>query len=43
MGNDPWENQNLAESNPENVKEMRKLLVKSLKSFPDRPYGELVD
>jgi arylsulfatase A-like enzyme len=43
MKSDPRENQNMADSNPKKVKEMKKLLVKSLKSFSDRPYGELVD
>ena len=42
LKNDPKENKNIAEANPEKAGEMRKLLIKSLKSFPDRPYGELV-
>jgi len=43
MKSDPRENQNMADSNPKKVKEMKKLLVKSLKSFSDRPYGALVN
>lgn len=42
MNNDPKENNNIAAAAPGKVKEMEKLLVKSLKSFPGRPYGELV-
>jgi len=42
MINDPVENNNIIESNPEKVGELKKMLVKSLESFPDRPYGELV-
>jgi len=42
MKNDPKENENLAASNPKKAKEMEKLLLKSLKSFPGRPYGEFV-
>ncbi len=43
MKSDPRENQNMADSNPKKVKEMKKLLVKSLKSFSDRPYVALVN
>ena len=39
---DPKENNNITENNPQKTKEMKKLLVKSLKSFPGRPYGEFV-
>jgi len=39
---DPKEDNNIADENHKKVKEMKKLLVKSLKSFPDRPYGEFV-
>ena len=42
MENDPGENTNMAAANPGKVKEMEKLLVKSLVSFPGRPYGEFV-
>lgn len=42
LNEDPKEDKNIAEVNPKKVKEMKKLLVKSLKSFPDRPYGEFV-
>jgi len=42
LNNDPDENQNIVELQSEKEKEMRKKLVKSLKSFPGRPYGELV-
>jgi hypothetical protein len=42
MMNDPEENQNIAESYPEKATDMKKLLIKSLTSFPGRPYGELV-
>ena len=42
MKNDHKEEQNIADSNPEKVKEMQKILVNTLKSFPGRPYGELV-
>lgn len=43
LTNDPGEKKNIVESNPKKSKEMRKLLIKSLKSFPNRPYGELVN
>ncbi len=42
MMNDPEENQNIAESYPEKAADMKMLLIKSLTSFPGRPYGELV-
>ncbi|HEC41576.1 MAG TPA: DUF229 domain-containing protein [Bacteroides sp.] len=42
LKNDSKENSNIAAANPGKVKEMKKLLVKSLKTFPGRPYGELV-
>jgi arylsulfatase A-like enzyme len=42
MINDPRENQNLADSNPEMLVEMKKMLLRSLESFPDRPYGEFL-
>ena len=42
MQNDPEENNNMATANPDKVEEMKELLIKSLKSFPGRPYGELV-
>lgn len=42
MINDPVENNNLAPASPGKAREMEKLLVKSLRSFSGRPYGELV-
>jgi arylsulfatase A-like enzyme len=42
MENDPKENDNIAAANDGKIKEMKKLLINSLKSFPGRPYGELV-
>ncbi|WP_319589325.1 sulfatase-like hydrolase/transferase [uncultured Draconibacterium sp.] len=42
LNTDPKEDKNIAEVNPKKVKKMKKLLVKKLKSFPDRPYGEFV-
>ncbi len=42
MNNDAVENNNIIESNPKKAGELKKMLVKSLESFPDRPYGELV-
>ena len=42
MKNDPGEDQNLSGKNPKMEKKMKQLLLKSLKSFPDRPYGEFV-
>ncbi len=38
---DPMEKKNKADSNPAKAEEMRGLLVKSLKTFPERPFGEL--
>jgi len=43
LTNDPGEKKNIVEFNPKKSKEMSKLLIKSLKSFPNRPYGELVN
>lgn len=40
---DPKEDDNILDDNPEKVQEMRELLVKSLRSFPDRPFGEFVN
>ncbi len=42
LKNDPREKKNIFESDPKKSEEMKKLLIKSLKSFPNRPYGELV-
>jgi len=42
LNNDPTEDKNIVDLNPNKSEEMKKLLIKSLKSFPDRPYGELV-
>jgi arylsulfatase A-like enzyme len=43
LKNDPLEEENIFDSNPKQSKEMKKLLVKSLESFPDRPFGEFVE
>ncbi len=43
MKNDSKENNNIAAVHPGKVKEMETLLIKSLKSFPGRPYGELAE
>ena len=43
LTNDPKEKKNIFASNRKKSKEMQKLLIKSLKSFPNRPYGEFVD
>jgi arylsulfatase A-like enzyme len=40
---DPRETKNIFKENKENVEELKKLLVKSLKSFPQRPYGEFTN
>ncbi|MFC2116374.1 sulfatase [Bacteroidota bacterium] len=42
LKNDPKEDDNLATTNSEKVEEMKELLLRSLKSFPGRPYGEVV-
>lgn len=42
LKNDPKEVKNIAELNSEKTEEMKKKLVKVLKSFPKRPYGEMV-
>jgi len=42
MKNDAKESMNVFDKNPEKVKEMKKNLIKSLKLFPGRPYGEFV-
>ncbi len=39
---DPKEDNNIAAENHKKVREMKKLLIRSLKSFPERPYGEFV-
>lgn len=41
MKHDPMEKKNIADSNPKKAEEMRGLLVKSLQTFQERPYGEL--
>lgn len=43
MRNDPGENQNVVSSNPQKADDMKKKLVESLNSFPERPYGEFVN
>ena len=40
---DPRETKNIFKENKENVEELKKLLIKSLKSFPQRPYGEFTN
>jgi hypothetical protein len=42
LKNDPREKKNIAELNPSKSKEMQNKLIKALKSFPGRPYGEMV-
>lgn len=42
MTRDPEESQNLFDANPEKAGEMKNMLIQSLESFPDRPYGEFV-
>ena len=42
MKKDPKETTNLYGSKSRKEKQMKELLVKSLESFPDRPYGEFV-
>jgi len=39
---DPTEKKNIFELNSKKSEEMKALLIKSLQSFPDRPYAELV-
>ncbi len=41
--NDPREKENIFKNNREKAKELKKLLTKSLKTFPNRPYAEFVD
>lgn len=40
LKNDPAEKKNIVDLNTNKTKEMKKLLIKSLQSFPDRPYAE---
>jgi hypothetical protein len=40
MKTDSLETENVFEKNKTEANEMKKLLVKILKSFPQRPYGE---
>jgi len=42
ISNDPGESENLFHLNPQKAEEMKLLLLESLESFPDRPYGEFV-
>ncbi|MBW1804028.1 MAG: sulfatase-like hydrolase/transferase [Deltaproteobacteria bacterium] len=42
LNNDPDEKNNISNSNTEKTEEMKKLLVEYLRSFPGRPYGEMV-
>ncbi len=43
LKNDPHEKNNLQQTNTAELQEMKKLLVRSLKSFPGRPYAEFVE
>ena len=40
INDDPREQDNLAEENPEKLAEMKQLLSRYLKTFPDHPFGE---
>ena len=40
---DPRETKNIFKNNTEKAEELKKLLIKSLKSFPNRPYAEFVN
>ena len=42
LNNDPDEKNNICNSNTEEVEKMKRLLVEYLRSFPGRPYGEMV-
>jgi len=42
LNNDPDEKNNIYNSNTEKAEEMKTLLVEYLRSFPGRPYGEMV-
>jgi arylsulfatase A-like enzyme len=42
LKNDPSEKKNITKENQIKTEEMKKLLTKSLRSFPNRPYGEFV-
>lgn len=42
LKNDPSEKKNIYEADSKKSEEMKILLIKSLESFPNRPYGELV-
>ena len=41
--NDPKEKTNLYSENHKELKKLKSLLIKTLKSFPNRPYGDFVD
>lgn len=43
LKNDPREKKNVFEENGEKAEVMKALLIQSLESFPNRPYGELVE
>lgn len=43
LNKDPQENTNVFDANTQKAKQMKKKLVKMLKSFQGRPYGELVE
>ncbi|PQB07708.1 hypothetical protein BST83_11475 [Polaribacter filamentus] len=43
LRNDPDETINIFDLNSKKAEAMKKLLIKSLKSFPNRPYGEFVN
>ena len=43
LADDPRETQNIFIENKEKSAELKKLLIKYLKSFPNRPYGEFIN
>lgn len=43
INNDPYETQNVFDSNPEKATELRNILRTKLLSFPNRPYQEFTD
>ena len=41
--NDPREKKNIYSISHQKVKDLKKILIKSLETFPNRPYGEFVE
>jgi hypothetical protein len=41
--NDSKEQNNIYNENDKEVKKLKRLLIKTLESFPNRPYGEFVN